>query len=122
TGRSIESTVIGMFHNRRRSLTWIAITVVPQFAPGADEPHQLLSIFSDVTELKRAEEALRAQAESDALTGLLNRDAILERLEANLRDPLGQRTAVLYIDLDRFKIVNDVLGHAAGDALLVQAA
>jgi len=78
--------------------------------------------LQDITESKRAEEALRAQAQTDALTGLLNRDAILESIQAGLDATGGPDLAVLYIDLDRFKIVNDALGHDAGDLLLTDVA
>ena len=241
TGRIIESTLLGMHHAGRKSTVWLSVTVVPQFAPGASEPHQMLSLFSDVTQIKRgsemfdkvqalahiggweldcardslhltreslriigrqaapprdmraladclrapdrarlqaaiaravddgrsfdlelqgqredghgfwvraigqpvregpatervngtlqditerkqAEETLRVQARTDPLTGLMNRDAALQDLETRLADPAQARIAVLYIDLDRFKVVNDVLGHASGDQLLVEAA
>lgn len=239
TGRIIESTLLGMRHRERRQLIWLSVTAVPQFAAGASQPHQVLSLFSDVTAIKRdsamfervqalahiggwewdrstsalylteesrrvlgqepppadldalarclraidrvrmqvaieaavehgipfdmelqgqrsdnrsfwvraigepmrdgaeiarivgtlqditerkhAEETLRVQARSDPLTGLMNRDAALAALEARLADPTQSRVAVLYVDLDRFKVVNDVLGHAAGDRLLVAA-
>lgn len=239
TGRVEENTVLGYYNVRLRKLTWFAVTSVPQFAAGADMPHQVMSLFTDVTDLKRdsalfervqalahiggwqwdagrdrlylsdetlriigldhapsgmaeaqqvlvdadqarlqaaiertlatgqgfdlelqgrrgdapfwvraigesvtagalsrhltgtvqditerklAEEALRVQARTDPLTGLLNRDAILGELVALLDAPAAHPVAVLYIDLDRFKIVNDVLGHGAGDELLVSAA
>ena len=240
TGKVAESTVLGFYNIPLRQLTWLSVTSVPQYAPGADKPHQVLSLFSDVTELKRdsalfdrvqsmahiggwewdasrgrlhlsdetirilgahstpttmdgvlecldasdrhalqsaidlslatgngfdlevqgrqhdgtpfwarvigetdgnqplsqrltgtlqdvtrrkrAEEALRIQARTDPLTGLLNRDAVLGEIEARLLDPVQAKVAVLYIDLDRFKVVNDVLGHAAGDGLLMAAA
>lgn len=238
TGRVEENTVLGYYNVRLRKLTWFAVTSVPQFAAGADMPHQVMSLFTDVTDLKRdsalfervqalahigawqwdagrdrlylseetlriigldrlplgmaeaqqvllppdrtrlqaaidrtlatgegfdlelqgrradtpfwvraigeavaggvlarhltgtvqditerkrAEEALRVQARTDPLTGLLNRDAILGELVALLDGPVPSPVAVLYIDLDRFKIVNDVLGHGAGDELLVSA-
>ncbi|MEO6264763.1 MAG: EAL domain-containing protein [Luteimonas sp.] len=240
SGKVADSTVLGFCNLRLRQLTWLSVTSVPQFAPGAGKPHQVLSLFSDVTELKRdsalfdrvqalahiggwewdagrnrlylsdestrilgstiapasmdemqaclvepdrrqlhaaiqraladgsgfdlelqgrredghtfwarvigereggqtlsqrltgtlqditgrrqAEETLRVQARTDPLTGLLNRDAVLGELGARLEDVSLSRIAVLYIDLDRFKVVNDVLGHAAGDELLVSAA
>ena len=240
TGKVADSTVLGFYNMRLRQLMWLSVTSVPQFAPGADKPHQVLSLFSDVTELKRdsalfdrvqamahiggwewdagrgrlhlsdetirilgaqaaptamdgmldcldasdrqvlhsaielslatgsgfdlevqgrkhdgtpfwarvigetdgnqplsqrltgtlqdvtrrkhAEEALRIQARTDPLTGLLNRDAVLGEIEARLLDPAQSNVAVLYIDLDRFKVVNDVLGHSAGDELLMAAA
>ncbi|HST46146.1 MAG TPA: diguanylate cyclase, partial [Luteimonas sp.] len=240
SGRLVESTVLGLYHRERRSLGWLSVTAVPQFAAGAARPHQVLSLFSDVTRLKRDsalfdrvqaiahiggwdwdclgdrlyltdesahilgqqrtprsiaqmaaclaagdgmrlraavdgavahgrgfeldlqglrgdgrtvwmrvigepepgdagtsrvtgtvqdisglkrnEESLRVQARTDPLTGLLNRDAVLADLERRLTDPHAATPAVLYVDLDRFKMVNDVLGHAAGDLLLVEAA
>lgn len=239
TGKIVESTVLGFYNARTRHLKWLSVTTVPQFAPGASRPEQVLSLFSDVTALKRdstlfdraqalahiggwewdtgrnelyltgeaqrilgqhpppatmddflaclrepdrrrlraaldhavshgrslnldlqgwqanghlfwmrvigeaetsdplnthitgtlqditerkqSEETLRIQARTDPLTGLLNRDAVLEELENRLSDPALSRAAVLYIDLDRFKVVNDVLGHAAGDRLLSAA-
>ena len=240
TGKVADSTVLGFYNLRLRQLTWLSVTAVPQFAPGADRPHQVLSLFSDVTELKRdsalfdrvqamahiggwewdagrnrlhlsdesvrilgsetaptsmdamqaclvepdrrslhtaiehalvegdafdlelqgrrsdghtfwarvigepersqplsqritgtlqdttrrkqAEETLRVQARTDPLTGLLNRDAVLGELANRLDDPALSQVAVLYIDLDRFKVVNDILGHGAGDELLFTAA
>lgn len=239
TGRISESTVLGLYHRARQQLMWMSVTAVPQFPPGGDKPHQVLSLFSDITTLKRDstlfdraqamahiggwewevgpdrlyltdeaqrilghrpapstienmlaclraqdrerlraalgqaisfgrklelevqghradgrgfwlrvigeadaadplnsrltgtmqditerkhdEETLRVQARSDPLTGLLNRDAVLAELETRLDDPLRDTLAVLYVDLDRFKVVNDVLGHAAGDRLLASA-
>lgn len=240
TGTIVQSTLLGLYHHRRKQLTWISATSVPQFHAGSDRPHQVISLFSDVTELKRdsslflraqalariggwewdagrnriyltdealriigrrddpprtledamahvapsyrkaaedalesvvrdgggfdlevqvvrqdgevhwarligqaegrapmparitgtvqditqrreIEEALRSQARTDPLTGLFNRDGILAELERRLG---GQHpgTTVIYIDLDRFKLVNDLLGHAAGDHMLVSAA
>jgi diguanylate cyclase (GGDEF)-like protein len=62
------------------------------------------------------------QARTDPLTTLLNRDALLSELQTRLDDPTQTGVAVLYVDLDRFKIVNEMLGHAAGDRLLASAA
>ncbi len=81
----------------------------------------LAGTLQDITERKLAEETLRVQARTDPLTGLMNRDAALSELEARLEDDPQSGMAVLYVDLDRFKIVNDVLGHSAGDDLLVSA-
>ncbi len=240
TGKFTTSVVLGYYNVRLRQLTWVSVTAVPQFAAGATKPHQVMSLFSDVTELKRdsalfdrvqalahiggwewdagrqrmyltdeavrilgptdtpdsldallaclhepdrhrfrcamdkvigtggsfdlelqgsrldghpiwirvigeaevtdpasvlitgtlqdisldkrAEEALRIQARTDPLTGLMNRDAVLNELGTRLIDPAHAQVALLYIDLDRFKTVNDVLGHSAGDELLMQAA
>jgi diguanylate cyclase (GGDEF)-like protein/PAS domain S-box-containing protein len=77
--------------------------------------------LQDISLDKRAEEILRIQALTDPLTGLMNRDAVLNELGARLNNPAQAHVAVLYIDLDRFKTVNDVLGHSAGDQLLTAA-
>lgn len=239
TGRATESRVLGLYHRPERRLRWLSVSSVPLFAPGGRKPVQVLSFFSDVTQLKRdsalfdraqslahiggwewevdrdalymtdealrilggrplrrigdllsaltrddrarlrdaldaavsgnrpidlevqgthadgtplwvriigeadsnrsegtsitgtlqditerkqEQETLRVRARTDPLTGLLNRDAMLYELDTRMRDPLRGGIAVLYIDLDRFKMVNDVLGHAAGDDLLSTAA
>lgn len=79
----------------------------------------------DITARKQAEERLRHNALHDPLTGLPNRALFVERLDAALahqrREPV-HRCAVLFLDLDRFKVVNDSLGHAVGDALLMRVA
>lgn len=240
TGKFVQSTLLGLYHVERKQLTWISATSVPQFRPGESKPHQVISMFSDVTELKRdsalflrtqalariggwewdsgrerlyltdetlrilgrsdnpprsleeaiahvvpadrakvegalesvqrdggafdmeiqlrgpdgrshwarligqsegrapmtaritgilqditqrrqIEEALRSQARTDALTGLYNRDGVLTELERRVAEG-REGVTVVYIDLDRFKLVNDLLGHSAGDQLLVNAA
>ena len=239
-GQPVHSTVLGFFHRDRRSLIWVSVTAVPQFRPGHEHPVHVLTMYSDVTALKRdsalferaqalariggwewdtghdrlyltsqarhiigrtvapdtmqglverlteddgerlrraldrtmatgcplelelegrredgtrfwvramgeaeaggplsarvtgtlqditerkqAEEALRVRARTDPLTGLLNRDAMRMELDAHLAQPATAGLALMYIDLDRFKLVNDVLGHAAGDRLLASAA
>jgi diguanylate cyclase (GGDEF)-like protein/PAS domain S-box-containing protein len=73
--------------------------------------------LSDVTDEARAREEMRRRAALDGLTGCLNRFAVSEALGEALR-ACGAGVAVVFVDLDRFKAVNDELGHAAGDALL----
>jgi diguanylate cyclase (GGDEF)-like protein/PAS domain S-box-containing protein len=78
----------------------------------------------DVTEEVQARAQLEYQARHDALTGLYNRGWIMDALEEELRAARGKRThiAVVMIDLDNFKVVNDSLGHAAGDDVLREVA
>ncbi len=242
TRRVVESTLIGVTSPRIAGYRWFSVTAVPQFRDGHDEPFQVISMFSDVTELKRQselfretqalssiggwerdfesatllwteeiyklfeiepgrpvdwatmvaafvpkdaerleqaiadlrqggpafdlelriatiarhrrwvrvigrsvthrgttrgvagtvqditlrkvqEEQLRRQALTDPLTGLANRDALLRAVSRAIDEAnAGRGPALLYIDLDRFKVINDLLGHAAGDGLLVAAA
>lgn len=81
-------------------------------------------LLSDVTEHQRLTRQLQHQAGHDPLTGLPNRALFADRLAASMtaaaREPVGQRTGVLLIDLDRFKEINDTLGHSYGDQLLAQ--
>ena len=78
----------------------------------------------DINDRKELEERLRRRALHDALTGLPNRDQFIEKVEEHLmkREGVEGRAAVLFMDLDQFKSVNDTLGHHAGDELLVAVA
>jgi len=80
----------------------------------------LLLDSRDITEQSRAEEQIRILAHYDALTGLANRNLLLERLEEAIAEAEREngRGAIVFLDLDRFKAVNDSLGHAQGDLLL----
>ena len=79
-----------------------------------------LCVMTDVTELRQSEKRNRQQAISDHLTGLFNRQGFEAILDVQIRDAdrNGSELACLFIDLDRFKAINDNLGHAAGDAVL----
>ena len=83
----------------------------------------LISQMQDITERKAAEARLSHQAMHDPLTGLPNRSLFADRmLLARARLPRGGALALLFVDLDGFKDVNDRLGHEAGDRLLAEAA
>jgi diguanylate cyclase (GGDEF)-like protein len=85
---------------------------------------RLTGTTTDITERKAGEQLLHHLAVHDALTGLPNRKAFLDRLFRSLRRAQrgGYQFAVLFLDLDRFKLVNDSLGHVVGDQLLVSLA
>ncbi|MEO5353629.1 MAG: diguanylate cyclase [Magnetococcus sp. XQGC-1] len=82
------------------------------------------AVIRDITERKQAEEKIRYQAHFDLLTDLPNRNLFLKRLDETLAlvERQKKRLALLFVDLDRFKWVNDTLGHEAGDELLRQVA
>ncbi len=89
-----------------------------------DEVSGILGVAIDTTERKRAEEQLLYQSRHDALTDLPNRILLMERLEEAIKVPrqAGQSVALLIIDLDHFKDINDTFGHQHGDLLLQQVA
>jgi diguanylate cyclase (GGDEF)-like protein/PAS domain S-box-containing protein len=89
------------------------------------EPLRMIGTVHDVTERKVLEDRLRRQAYYDHLTDLPNRQLFLDRLEqalARTERRRGSGIAVLFLDLDDFKTINDTLGHATGDKLLVEVA
>ncbi|WP_214657277.1 EAL domain-containing protein [methane-oxidizing endosymbiont of Gigantopelta aegis] len=111
----------GEVWNRRKNgeefVEWLSITAV--------RDHQqtiqyYVSAFADITEHKQAEERIHALAFYDELTGLPNRALFYDRMKQALKsaDRNQTKTGLLFIDLDRFKEVNDTLGHQAGDELL----
>jgi diguanylate cyclase (GGDEF)-like protein/PAS domain S-box-containing protein len=81
---------------------------------------EFVALFIDITQRKRSEEEISYRANYDALTGLPNRNLLVERLDQSMKQARREaaRVAVMFIDLDFFKQVNDTLGHAVGDRLL----
>lgn len=89
----------------------------------AEVPLVMVS-FRDIADRKHAEATLQRQALTDPLTGIANRTAFMDRLDQALRrlERSSTALAVIYLDLDRFKVINDSMGHEVGDRLLVQVA
>src|ERR1019366_7188173 len=102
---------------------WVRRVVV-LIPDGDGQPNLLMVQVEDITVEHEAQQALAYQAFHDPLTGLHNRAWILDILEVDLRAAkrLGTSVGVLFVDLDNFNVVNDSLGHAAGDEVLATVA
>ena len=103
---------------------WILTRGMVVSRDAAGKPLRVIGTHTDISKRKQAEEVIWRQANFDALTGLPNRRLLRHRLEHELHrsDQLNRPLAVMFIDLDHFKEVNDTLGHDCGDVLLVEAA
>ena len=119
SGGLISDFRVAMPHNQVR---WLRATGTAEFDHD-DTPIRMAGVTQDITSSRDAEKRIAFMALHDGLTGLINRSALREQLEhALLRSRRGEGCAVLSLDLDRFKDVNDTFGHAVGDALLCSVA
>ncbi|MBE0434939.1 MAG: diguanylate cyclase, partial [Methylomicrobium sp.] len=116
----------GEIWNRRKSgevfPAWVNISAVPNIVD--DKIGHYVAVFTEITELKLSEQRLNYLAHHDPLTGLPNRLLFQDRLAQGILQAQRGKSmiAVMFLDLDRFKLINDTLGHPIGDELLVAVA
>jgi diguanylate cyclase (GGDEF)-like protein/PAS domain S-box-containing protein len=112
-----------LYYTKAGAPYWMEAEILP-FSSAGGPPTHWVAVGRDVTERRNSADAIHRLAFYDVLTGLPNRRLLMERLDALVASARTGRElgAVLYIDLDNFKKINDARGHAIGDALLVHAA
>lgn len=116
-----ERARIELATERNGQTTWADIEYIPMRLP-TGELDGFVAVTTDITERRREEARLHGLSQTDALTGLLNRTGFEQRVTSHLSSGEPEPMALMYIDLDRFKAVNDTHGHAAGDSVLRQVA
>ncbi|RBO86593.1 diguanylate cyclase domain-containing protein [Nocardia puris] len=114
TGEPVTRFVFGIDGAGRRR--WLAGSC--RLLEPLDRGSPVVTSFTDITATRASQRELQYQATHDELTGLLNRSTVLAELETALADPKSTLAAVLFVDLDGFKAVNDSYGHLVGDAVL----
>ena len=117
-----EDSWHGEFWNRRKDGDlYVALATISAVRDVTGRLTHYVGIATDITRQKETEQRIERLAYYDALTGLANRTLLIQRAEWALAAQRGESLALLFVDMDRFKEINDSLGHTGGDALLLAA-
>lgn len=124
TGAPMVNQVLGTRTPARSTLRWLLVSGFPEYSADDGRLMQVIVNSHDIIELRAAEVQVWHQANFDGLADLPNRDRVRVQLAEALHQAAAtsDRLAVMFVDLDRFKEVNDTLGHELGDALLKEVA
>ncbi|TXC92194.1 EAL domain-containing protein, partial [Metabacillus litoralis] len=114
-GNSVEGEAILLYEYKKLNVHYKTVPIIIN-----GKVNGIFFILRDITEKSKQSEMIEHMAYHDPLTGLLNRSALKSDLKNILQINKKQSVAVMYIDLDRFKMLNDILGHNSGDLLLVE--
>ncbi|MBM7603577.1 diguanylate cyclase (GGDEF)-like protein/PAS domain S-box-containing protein [Metabacillus crassostreae] len=114
-GNSVEGEAILLYKNKKLNVHYKTVPIIIN-----GKVNGIFFILRDITEKTKQSEMIEHMAYHDPLTGLLNRSALKSDLKHILQFNNKQSVAVMYIDLDRFKMLNDILGHNSGDLLLIE--
>ncbi|TFW05335.1 diguanylate cyclase [Oxalobacteraceae bacterium OM1] len=119
TGKPVRNVEFG-FRRPDGELVWLRVNANPLFREGMDRPYAVVTSFEDITERTRQELDLWKLSLTDALTGVPNRRAFMDRVQQlfDLARRTGIAVSALMLDVDDFKDINDSYGHAAGDDAL----
>lgn len=123
TGKPVEGQVLGIRLDGKAGVVWLLVNAFPEFDTEG-KLKQVVVNFDDISERKKAEEKIHAMAFFDALTSLPNRRLLMDRFHSAMSASARSNHygAVLFVDMDKFKTINDVHGHDFGDLLLAEIA
>lgn len=123
-GKPVKNVVMGIHNPQLQSLRWLKVDAIPQFGNDTSHPVEVFISLEDITAFRLAQREIEQLAYYDTLTELPNRRLFIDRLNQTVSraERNHERLALLFLDLDDFKAINDRFGHDGGDILLCEVA